>query len=241
MGTNKLALALAFLFVGFFGCGLDTAGTGEFTDESQMDADTVEPEDVPDADTAEDAEPDDAGEDEAAEDVVDGEIDVPEDAPDAEDTEPEDFVEDEAGDETDADGEETDDGGIVDPCERPDIPATGIQMFFCFADDITSDMTLYLQVESRGTPVFPWAPIPGCMATDARSAFCELPLYYNAVYIFNIEIPGIGIGWSCGPATDVLWGTPRVWVNHAEQTVSAQPNVEGGCNHLFTTPPSGPL
>lgn len=228
MGTNKLALAFFCLVVG---CGLSTEGMG-MDDGSNPDVgpDEIEP-DVPEADTAEDGELDEGVlPDETAEDVAE---DIPETA---EDSGPED-----ADEEDEADGEEADDGEIVNPCERPDIPEAGIQMFFCFADDIAADMTLYLQIERGGLPVFPWAEILDCTATGARSMFCELPVYYNAVYIFNVLIPGIGVGWSCGPETDVLWGVPRVWVNHVEQTVSTRANTEGGCNHLFTTPPSGSL
>jgi hypothetical protein len=220
MGTNKLALVLAFLFVG---CGLDTNGQSLDGDDfgSDIELDEVEPA-VPEADAAEDSELEDATPDETVEDVPEADA--------AEDSE----LEDEATD-------EADDGGVVDPCERPDIPETGIYAFFCFADDIRADMILSLQIERGGLPIFPWAEILDCTATGARSMFCELPLYYNAVYFFNIEIPGVGIGWSCGPGTDVLWGAPRIWVNHAEQTVRVVPNIDGGCNHQFTTPPSGPL
>jgi len=238
MGTKSATIVVAFavaLFVAM-GCGLNTDGVGDDA-QSDLSSDEVEP-DLPEVadDVDVDSEPDETTPDETVEDTDDIEEDLPEVTDDAaEDGEPEDA----GGDE--ADGDEADDGGVVDPCERPDIPAIGIQMFFCFVDDITADMSLSLQIERGGLPIFPWAEILDCTATGARSMFCELPLYYNAVYFFNIETPGVGIGWSCGPGTDVLWGLPRIWVNHAEQTVRVVPNIDGGCNHQFTTPPSGPL
>ncbi|MFA5413695.1 MAG: hypothetical protein WC348_04130 [Patescibacteria group bacterium] len=233
MGTKLVTIVVAFAVALFVAsCGLNTDGMGDddgaLPDISPDETEPDLPEVAEDAD--EDTGPDEATPDETVEDVTE----VAEDDAD-EDGESEDV----GGDE--ADGDETDDGGIVDPCERPDIPALGVYVFFCFVDDITADMSLSLQIERGGLPIFPWAEILDCTATGTRSMFCELPLYYNGVYIFNVEIPGVGIGWSCGPGTDVLWGMPRVWVNHAEQTVRTIPNVDDGCNHQFTTPPSGPL
>ncbi|MFA5129187.1 MAG: hypothetical protein WC445_04535 [Patescibacteria group bacterium] len=234
METKLATIAVALVTFVAMGCGLSTEGMG-MDDGSAPDVepDEIEP-DISEADAAEDdAEPDETTPDETAEDA---EEDLPEVTDDvAEDGEPEDV----GGDE--ADGDEAEDGGVVDPCERPDIPALGIYLFYCFTDDLHSDMTLWLQIERGGLPIVGWSEVTGCTATGVRSMFCELPLYYNAVYFFNIETPGVGIGWSCGPGTDVLWGTPRIWVNHAEQTVRVVPNMDGGCNHQFTTPPSGPL
>jgi hypothetical protein len=239
MGTKSATIVVAFavaLFVAM-GCGLNTDGVGDDA-QSDLSSDEVEPDLSEVADDVDaDSEPDETTPDETVEDITEVEPDLSEDVEDdsAEDGEPEDVGEDEA------DGDETDDGGIVDPCERPDIPALGVYAFYCFVDDITADMSLSLQIERGGLPIFPWAEILDCTATGTRSMFCELPLYYNGVYIFNIEILDVGIGWSCGPDTDVLWGLPRIWVNRAEQTVRTIPNEDGGCNHQFTTPPSGPL
>ena len=238
MGTNKLALALVFLSTLFASCGLDTDGVGD-DQGNDFVADSGPDDFEPDVPGTEDAGPDEAELDETTPDETVGDVaEIEPDVPgteDAEDSESEDI----SGDEVD--GDVADDGETTEPCTRPDIPATGVHVFFCFVDDITADMSLSLQIERGGLPIFPWAEILDCTATGARSMFCELPLHYNAVYFFNIEIPGIGIGWSCGPGTDVLWGTPRGWVNHAEQTVRVVPNIDGGCNHQFTTPPSGPL
>lgn len=230
----KLVISATFLFL--FGCGLNTAGQGPDDDDSPYDiqAEEVEPDITDTADdrfelTEEDVSP------ETPDEV--SEVDADETADEADSEEAEDAgFEDEASEE---------DGGTADPCERPDVPTTGVYVFFCFADDLRANMTLSLQIERGGLPVFPWAEILGCTVADSRSTFCGLPLYYNAIYVFNTEFeltyPGTGTSWTCGPGTDdVLWGVPRVWVNHVEQAVTTRANMDGGCNHLFTTPPSGP-
>jgi hypothetical protein len=248
METNKL---LALVLVSFVGCGLDTAGTGELTDESQMDADAVEPdadvsEDVFEDGSAEDAEPEDFGEDETAEDVVDVEADVSEDIPDAdtaEDAEPEDFVEDEAGDEAgdEADGEETDDGGIVDPCAPPEIPPTGLYVFFCFDDDITSNIVMWRWVDRTFGPDISWEIEPRCWVGTSRSLFCSVEIYGGATYYCNFKVdPGINPDsgdWTCGPGLSTPVGAPLAWYNGDPLTVTSVANGSGGCNHAFVVPP----
>jgi hypothetical protein len=224
MKTKLVAIVALFLA----GCGLETMGQDSDSDDSaepDIGPDEVDQEDLAEDDTADETTPD-----ETDRDVTDIMEDVePEDAAEAEAE-----AEDEGGEE-DGDAE---DGEVVDPCERPDIPTTGLYVFYCFVGDIRSDMALYLQIERGGTPIFPWAEIVACTATSARSMFCEPPLYYNGVYLFNIELdPGIGVGWSCGPGLAETWGTPRVWLDRREQIVTPHANMDGGCNHLFTTPP----
>lgn len=233
MKTKLVAMVALFLT----GCGLDTMGQGSGSDdfaEPDIGPDEVEP-DVPEADqedatedeTADEVEPDEATPDETDEDIMDI----------VEDVEPEDAAEAEAEAEAEDEGGE-EDGEVVDPCARPDIPATGLYVFYCFVDDLRSDMTLWLQIERSGVPIVAWRAEPGCTATSARSLFCELDLRYNAVYLVNITLdPSIGIGWSCGPGLAETWGTPRVWLDRREQIVTPRANMDGGCNHLFTTPP----
>jgi hypothetical protein len=259
MKTKLVAVVIALFVVG---CGLDTEGLGapddgtppDVSDDTEPDAieeaeSDIGPEetelDVPEIaedDAGEDEGPDDAEADEAAEDINDVTDAV-------EDAEPEDAAEDVAPDEaTDESGEAdaedagTEDGdtedGEVDPCALPPIPTTGIFIFYCFDYDLLSPMALEFQAERAGIPVVSWREAPGCRVASSRRLECTLtPTVWNATYIFNIRLdPGVGIGWSCGPELLAIWGTPHVWLDGVELTVTPVTNGDGGCNHNFLTP-----
>jgi len=227
----KLVAMVAMILAG---CGLETMGQGSDSDdfaEPDIGPDEVES-DVPEVDredVAEDetSEPDEATPDETDEDVTD----VPEDA------EPEDAAETEAEDE-DGDAEDGDtEDGEVDPCALPEIPTTGIFVFYCFDYDLLSPMHLWLQIERSGIPVVIWSEAPGCSTARSRRLECTLTLVWDALYKFNIELdPGVGIGWSCGPELIEVWGHPRVWLNGRELVVTPMTNGSDGCNHSFLTP-----
>ncbi|MBI5072046.1 hypothetical protein HZB93_04145 [Candidatus Falkowbacteria bacterium] len=247
METKLVALTICFVIGG---CGLDTGGMGEpddgalpdiveegepdigpdeaATDVSEADQEDVA-EDAGEDETADETEPDEASPDEAAEDVTD----VPDE------TEPEDADDaaDEAGDEASDEGGETEDGE-PDPCALPEIPATGIFVWYCFDYDLSSPMSLEFQAERAGIPVVSWRAAPGCSTTRGRRLECTLtPTVWDATYIFNIRLdPGVGIGWSCGPELLAIWGTPHVWLDGVELTVTSVTNGDGGCNHSFLTP-----
>lgn len=230
----KLAVSATFLFL--FGCGLNTAGQGPGDDDSPYDiqAEEVEPDitetDEPETDAADDhfelTEEDVSPEtpDEASE-VDDDETTDEADSEDAEDGE--------AGEE---DGE-TDDGGTVDPCTPPEIPTDGLYLFFCFTEDITSEMVMWRWVRRDWGPSVIWEPEPGCHIASSRVLACPVEIYHDATYYFNIEMPGTGpIGWSCGPGLAAPMGTPRVWLYGIPLAVTFADNGAGGCNHTFTTP-----
>lgn len=238
METKLMAIAIALFTTS---CGLETEGVGE----SNLD---TTPEVAPDAEP-DVVEEDDAGPDEVARDVPET---TEENAADdvAEDAEPEDASE--ATDEGRAeDGEtEPEDGGIEDgeaedgepdPCALPEIPTTGIFVFYCFDYDLLSPFALEFQVEQGGLPVVSWRGSPECtFSSPSRRLECALtPTVWDATYIFNIRYdPGIGIGWSCGPELLEIWGAPRAWFEGIELPVEPVPNGDGGCNHRFLTPPS---
>jgi len=250
-----MAIAIALFVV--VSCGLDTEGLGapdegtppdvfddtepDIIEEVESDGSETEEEDASEDGATDEAEPDEVSPDEMAEDVTD----VPEDA------EPEDAAEDatpdEAGDESggeDGAAEEgtTEDGdtedGEVDPCALPPIPTTGIFIFYCFDYDLLSPMALEFQAERAGIPVVSWREAPGCRVASSRRLECTLtPTVWDATYIFNIRLdPGVGIGWSCGPELLAIWGTPHVWLDEVELTVTPVTNGDGGCNHSFLTP-----
>lgn len=255
MRTNKLMAIVVALFVA--SCGLETAGLGEPDLDTQPDASLdAEPEeteevdaepdvdapDVPDEDDAgenevsDDAEPDEATPEETAEDVADTADDAEPDEADIADE-----ATDEAGDEggTEDSGTEDSDAedGVVDPCALPTIPATGIFVFYCFDYEITSPMHLWLEIERGGVPVIPWSEAPGCSVASSRRLTCSLPIVWDALHKFNIELdPGVGIGWSCGPYPLSIWGTPRVWLNGVESTITPLPFDTDRCYHSFQTP-----
>lgn len=240
METKLVALTIYFVIGG---CGLDTGGMGEpdegalpdIVEEVAPDVSEADQEDVAE-DAGEDetadetSEPDEASPDEAAEDVTD----VPDE------TEPEDAIRDEA-DEGGDEGGEAEDGdtedGEPDPCARPEIPTTGLFVFYCFDYDLLSPMHLWLQIERSGIPVVSWSIAPGCTTGRSRRLECTLTLVWDALYKFNTELdPGVGIGWSCGPELLAIWGTPHVWLDGVELTVTSVTNGGGGCNHSFLTP-----
>lgn len=244
-----MAIVIA-LFVA--SCGLDTEGLGEPDEGTLPEAsDDTEPDIGPDEIVAdvpgEDAAEEDSGHDEATpeettEDTVDSTEDAePEDADDAEDV-----VDDAADEGSEADAEDagTEDGdaedGAIDPCALPEIPTTGIFIFYCFDYDLLSPFALEFQIEQGGLPVVSWRGSPECTFTSRSRRFeCTLtPLVWDATYVWNIRLdPGVGIGWSCGPELLEIWGTPRAWLNGVELAVDPVTNGDGGCNHSFTTPP----
>lgn len=226
METNKLALVLVSLFVG---CGLDTFGMGEVTDDGQLDVEL----DTSETDVAEDIEldegilPDDSGledfgGDEVAENVVDVEADTVEDAG-----------------EDEADDDEAEDGGIIDPCILPEIPTAGLWLWYCIPiTTVSIDMTVMRWVDRpSGSDDIPWHFAPGCSRASTRELFCSLADYGAAsVYYFNITTPGFEPGWSCGPGLEVTHGVPRIFWNGVELAVFAADNESGGCNHTFEIP-----
>lgn len=225
---TKLLTAFAICFA--VGCSLDSNGLGELYEDSQPDmSEEIEP-DFLEADVSEIAEEDAGDEDDA------GEPDeaIPDETTEdigSEDVEPED---------TGEEGGDADDGGI-DPCALPTIPSTGIFVFYCFNYDLRSPFSLEFQVGRAGTPIVSWRASSECSASSpSRRLECTLtPLVWDATYIFNIRLdPGVGIGWSCGPELLAIWGTPRVWLDGAELTVTPVTNGDGGCNHSFETPPA---
>lgn len=249
MKTKLVAIMIALFVV--TSCGLDTEGLGapdegtlpDVSDDAEPDIgpDETEGEDTGEDERTDETEPDETSPDEAAEDVMD----IPEDA------EPEDAIGDEAADEAgDEGGEaETEDGstedgdaedGETDPCALPEIPATGIFIFYCFFDypELMSPMHLWLEIERGGTPVIPWGGVPGCsVTTRSHRLECALPVVWSALYKFNIELdPGVGVGWSCGPFPNSNWGTPRVWLYGVEITVTPLPFDVERCYHSFETP-----
>ncbi|MBU1146415.1 hypothetical protein KKD80_02610 [Patescibacteria group bacterium] len=218
---TKLTAIVVALFVA--SCGLETEGFGE----SGLDT-------MPEA--SPDAEPDILEEDDAGPDEV---------APDVPETAEDDAGEDEAtdeGSEADAEDAETEDSdvedGTIDPCALPEIPTTGLFIFYCFDYDLLSPMDLEFQVEQGGIPIISWRASLECSVTRSRRLECTLaPLVWNASYIFNIRLDsGIGIGWSCGPELLAIWGTPHVWLDGTELAVTSVTNGDGGCNHGFVTP-----
>ncbi len=245
METKLVALTICFVI----GCGLDTSGMGEEDEgalpdiveeaESDMEMDEVAP-DVPEEDLTEDT-----GEDETVDDVADeaSPDEVAEDVTDVPDeTEPEDAAEDEVTDEGGEEDGGAEDGDIEDgepdPCALPEIPTTGIFIFYCFDYDLSSPMSLEFQAERAGIPVVSWRAAPGCSTTRGRRLECTLtPTMWGATYIFNIRLdPGVGIGWSCGPELLAIWGTPRVWLDGVELPITPVTNGDGGCNHSFLIP-----
>lgn len=241
--ATRVAVFMASLMTGV-GCGLNTDGLwqGDGTDASE----DIEPEEIEFDDSGEeflDAEIEDVSppdtEDRFEVDTpeTDGEIDYVTDeiGPeiDAEDAEPEDVVEDESSEE---DGE-AEDGGTVDPCAPPTIPTDGLYLFFCFEDDIVSELIMWRWVYRDWGPAVIWETEPGCRIASSRTLFCPVEIYLDATYYFNVEMPGTGpIGWSCGPGLTAPMGMPRVWLYGIPLAVTFVDNGAGGCNHTFTVP-----
>ncbi len=224
----KLAIYATFLFL--FGCGLDTAGSGP-------DGDDYSPSDVPDQEAGPDI-----GEDEVAE-VVEDHFELTEEdvSPEATD-EAADYEETEAADAEDEASEEDgegEDGEITDPCAPPEIPTTGLFLWYCIPDPpVSIGMAVGLWVERLSGPPITWRFEPSCGARDARSIFCELTDYGpGSTYYFNVTTPSIGAGWSCGPDLEVTHGVPRIWHHGWELEVGVVDNGYGGCNHTFEIAP----
>ncbi len=252
MKTKLVVLITCFAF----GCGLDTVGMGGSDEGAQPDvSDNTEPDtteevdagpdvDAPDVfETAEDQTGEDGSDENEASDDDSDETTSEETSEDVADTAEDGEPEDAAGEDGETEDGVAEDGDVLsdgggDPCTPPEIPPSGLHVFYCFTEDIRSFMSLWMQAERGGVPVFSWDQVPGCLAADARSLFCELPLRYNAVHQFKVEIPGTGIGWSCGPGLTAPLGTPRVWLDGTELAVSFADDGAGGCYHQFTTPPS---
>ncbi|MFH2136860.1 MAG: hypothetical protein ABII19_04530 [Patescibacteria group bacterium] len=245
---TKLTAIVVALFVA--SCGLETEGFGESGLDAAPD---LSPDAEPDILEEDDAGPDeaapdiletaedDAGEDEATDDF---ETELDEATPDEAAEDADDAVDEatDEGSEADAEDAETEDSdvedGTIDPCALPEIPTTGLFIFYCFDYDLLSPMDLEFQVEQGGIPVISWRASLECSVTRSRRLECTLtPLVWNASYIFNIRLDsGIGIGWSCGPELLEIWGHPRAWLNGRELTVTPVTNGDGGCNHGFVTP-----
>lgn len=241
----KLMALVAWLAMG---CALNTNGLSTddedrvlpdiMSDETEPDVFDATDENVTREDVAADETTDEAREPDetTAEDVTD----VPEDA------EPEDAAEDEAADEGGEEDGEADDGGTVDPCTPPEIPADGLYLFFCFSEDITSEMVMWRWVERDWAPNVLWETEPGCRIASSRTLFCRVEIYRDAIYDFNIEMPGLVIPafcggaldpcWSCGPGLSSPLGTPRVWLYGVPVEVTFDSNGGTGCNHTFTVP-----
>jgi hypothetical protein len=237
MTAKRVALFMLSLAVGA-SCALDTEGQGN--DEEDQVPDIVPDEATPDVsevDTTEVVE-EDAGEesrdetdDESEPDEV--EPDETTDAPDAEAAEDVAEAEDESGEE---DGDAID-GEAIDPCTPPEIPTTGrIWLFYCLAEEGPTEMVMWRWIRREWAPYVLWEREPGCSRASTTSLWCEVEYYHTAIFYFNIEMPGLGIGWSCGPALSAPYGTPRVWLDGLEIPVSAESNGMGGCNHVFSTP-----
>jgi len=240
---TKLAIVLACLFVG---CGLETAGQGQ-ADDGQADIvpDGIEPDvaetDVEEPDILElaEVEPPPEAADEAGEDETDGTAD--EASPEAEDASEEDGGEEaeDVRDVTDESGEE--DGEVADPCTPPEIPTTGLFLFFCIATDRwPTNLHLERRVDRSGTglPDDPWGVEPGCAATDARSLPCEVDLTGPGTMIFGVHLT---YAWACEHlATPYAHGVPRLWWNGTE-LVLGDPvwnGVDGsdGCQYTLSLP-----
>ena len=123
---------------------------------------------------------------------------------------------------------------LEDPCALPTIPSTGLYVFYCLNEDRTTDMTLWRSVDQPG-PDIEWGIEPGCATTDTISLFCNMDTSEygtgRKTIKFKIEIPGIGIGWSCGPGLEVNHGNPRLFYNNHERTLEIVDDGDGGCYH----------
>jgi len=200
----------------------------------------------------EDAAPDaaDADETDALPDLAEDEAgETPEetgDAEEAEDSSPdeaafetEDSVPEDGGSEESIDGEDGDageDGETVDFCIPPEIPPTGLYLFFCFPEDIPVDITLWRWISLEWYPTVLWSEESGCSTTDKPVLFCEVEHHRAATYYMNIEISFLDTAWACGPGLTTPYGRPRVWLAGEEQTLILSGDGAGGCYFEFSTP-----
>lgn len=238
---KKLAALVAFCPWLLFGCGLETSGSGPGDDDygpSDVPAEEAGPDisgdEVPDTAedhfelVEEDASPETA--DEAGPDETEETADEAADSAEAEDAGP-----DESGEE---DGE-TEDGGTADPCAPPDIPTTGLWLWYCIPGTTTLiDMTVEREVNRLSEPDILWGLEPACSRHSTRILLCSMTDYGAAsIYVFNITTPGFDPGWSCGPGLEVTHGVPRIWYYGWELEVGVVANHDGGCNHTFEIAP----
>ncbi len=237
---TKLALALSFVLMG---CGLDTNGMAEdvWTDEAEPDTFETEPPDIPDFvdaespdETPEEVENEVEAEEDAAEEAADETPEIEADFEEVGDEGSEDVpdAEDEGGEE---------DGEAVDPCAPPEVPTTGLYLFFCITTDRwPTNIHLERRVDRSGTglPDVPWAVELGCVTGDTRILFCEVDLTGPGTMIFGVHLT---YAWACEHlATPYAHGTPRLWWNGAELTLG-EPlwnGVDGsdGCQYTVSLP-----
>lgn len=222
--ATRVAVFLSSLMT-WTSCGLNTAGIGD--DENSA------PDIVPDEIMSDVSE------------VIDNEVTEEnsdrEESGDAYEVEPDEgMLEDESTDSLDAeedfseveDSEE--DGETVDPCAPPDIPTTGIWLFFCLTADARTDMTMWRWVDRDELPDIEWSQESGCTVRNSRILFCDLSLYSAwrpATVHFNIAMRGSL--WSC-EGFDTPYGQPRVWIDGLEIMLGMAPGAPpGSSNHTF--------
>jgi hypothetical protein len=239
-GKMKGKLASFWILTFLFGCGLNTAGQGPDDDDqgpSDVPAEEAGPDIVEEDVSAPDSDDDrfELFSEDASLEVLDETSEIEEtadetDSEEAEDAGPEDEASEEDG--------ETEDGEITDPCAPPEIPTTGLYLWYCISEPASLDMAVERWVERLSGPPIVWAFEPGCYALDARSIFCLMADYGpGSTYYFNITTPTFGAGWSCGPDLEVNHGVPHIWHDGRELEVSVVDNGYGGCNHSFEITP----
>ncbi len=226
MGIERVALFVVSLMTWAAGCSLNTAGQGD--DEEDHLPDIVPDETSPDvfeADTAETPE-EDAAEETRDEAGNESELEGTADTPDTEETE-------------DAAGAGDEGGETVDPCPLPEIPTTGIYLFYCPVEIGPIDMALGRYVEREGAPNIEWSYDTSCRTSGAYFLWCNLTSYNSwspATVYFNVAMDS-GTLWACigdPPGTPSSpYGLPRLWQNGVELTVETAPNPVGGFNYVF--------
>lgn len=214
MKKTALLLFMALFMVGLAAC------TSKVCMECVCDGEEDSVEDVV-PDEGEDALPDTA-EDPSPDTATDTGVDT---SPDPEPDTSEDPVEEDPG------GPEVPEG-----CTLPDIPDTGLHIYYCSVMDTTMTMRMYREVDLAAGGTVPYSEeIPCRITTPTREMLCELSgagsWGSGSLVKFIIQTPGVNGGWSC-PETN---GIPIVkyegeWVGLNAAITSP------ACRHNFDLP-----
>jgi len=130
------------------------------------------------------------------------------------------------------------DGPELPPgCVLPDIPDTGLHVYYCMLEDTTATMRFYREVEdSGGSEIVAYSELTSCrVTTPGRDILCEIPGHSGwgsgALAMFIIQTFGVNGGWSC-PETN---GLPVVKLDGTWMALNP-PITSPVCRHNFNMP-----